>query len=274
MSERKPKPNSASRLGPGGLMTQLRAGIKVRGSGDNERGFVTSQYAVVYVVEGRGTYEDNRGTAFALYPGTFFQRFPDRPHSDVLEPPVTRCHLAVPRQVYETMRMTGLVDENVPVHDIGVDLTIVDRIGAICEDLKQRPENGLMWPLLDMQRLIVEMHGRSPTGPGRRPSPGIEEACRLLGRDFDRRLTLPAVARAVRMSYSAFRKAFLKAVGVSPGDYRIRRRIERAMELLGEERLRVGEIAGALGYGDVYAFSAQFRKVTGLAPTEFRRRYR
>jgi AraC-like DNA-binding protein len=75
------------------------------------------------------------------------------------------------------------------------------------------------------------------------------------------------------MSYSLFRKRFLERAGTSPGDYRIRRRIERAMALLTKEKLLVKEVAAQLGYPDEYAFSAQFKKVAGVSPTIFRERH-
>ena len=98
----------------------------------------------------------------------------------------------------------------------------------------------------------------------------IAQALQELNENLEHRIKLPDVARRVGMSYSAFRKQFVEHVGTSPGDYRIRRRIERAMEILTTEDLLIKEVAARLGYPDEYAFSAQFKKMTGSAPKAFR----
>jgi AraC family transcriptional regulator len=47
---------------------------------------------------------------------------------------------------------------------------------------------------------------------------------------------------------------------------------DRARQLLAQPELPVTDIALTVGYQTPSAFAASFRKVTGLTPTEFRRR--
>ena len=49
-------------------------------------------------------------------------------------------------------------------------------------------------------------------------------------------------------------------------------RISRAMEYLEEGTLPIGVIACKCGFHDIYYFSRYFKEVTGVAPTEYRRR--
>ncbi len=70
------------------------------------------------------------------------------------------------------------------------------------------------------------------------------------------------------MGYDRFRKTFREVVGLSPGEYRIRRRIQEASRLL-RSGTPVGEVAHRLGYADQFAFSKQFKSRTATAPGRY-----
>ena len=73
------------------------------------------------------------------------------------------------------------------------------------------------------------------------------------------------------LSYERIRKLFMKQIGVSPHAYRIRRRLDRACELLREGKASVSEIAERLGYADPFTFSRQFTKERGTSPSAYRK---
>ena len=68
-----------------------------------------------------------------------------------------------------------------------------------------------------------------------------------------------------------FRRLFKKAYGTSPVKYVNKMRIERAQGLILNSNLSMSEIAGIVGFGDVYYFGRIFKKTTGVSPTEYRR---
>ena len=57
-------------------------------------------------------------------------------------------------------------------------------------------------------------------------------------------------------------------------DYVKRLRMARSRQLLITSEHSVAEIAAAVGYGDPFYFSRQFREVNGQSPREFRRQAR
>lgn len=67
---------------------------------------------------------------------------------------------------------------------------------------------------------------------------------------------------------------FVKAFGVTPKQYRIRRRMAEAMEWIAGSRLSTKEIAGRLGFLQQSHFSAAFRAVHGMSPRDAIRRFR
>ncbi len=72
-------------------------------------------------------------------------------------------------------------------------------------------------------------------------------------------------------SYSHLSKLFSKLERKSLEKYFIHLRIARVKELLSYGELNVGEIASRLGYSSVHYLSAQFKKVTGMSISTYRK---
>jgi AraC-like DNA-binding protein len=67
-------------------------------------------------------------------------------------------------------------------------------------------------------------------------------------------------------------KKFKEAMHITPHEYLLERRIERARLMLSASTLSIKEIAEQLKFSDQYYFSNYFRKKTGVSPREYRRR--
>ena len=62
---------------------------------------------------------------------------------------------------------------------------------------------------------------------------------------------------------------FKKETDMTLGAYLTRCRIQKAMALLREGKLKVYEVAEACGYRDIAYFSGTFKKITGKTPSEY-----
>lgn len=76
---------------------------------------------------------------------------------------------------------------------------------------------------------------------------------------------------SVGVEYSYLSHLFSAMEGTSIEKYLINLKIERAKELLIYDELNNSEIAYQLGYSSLQHFSTQFKKATGLTPTDFRK---
>jgi AraC-like DNA-binding protein len=83
-------------------------------------------------------------------------------------------------------------------------------------------------------------------------------------------ITVHALARFVYLPSHCFSRAFKRSFGIPPHRYVIQQRIERSKTLLAGSALSIAEIGLALGFSRTGSFSAAFRKITGISPTEYR----
>lgn len=90
----------------------------------------------------------------------------------------------------------------------------------------------------------------------------------------EKKLTLADIARAGKLSRTSCENAFRRILHTSPIQYLIDRRLEKGMELLLSTPLSVTEIAYACGFCSGSYFTEQFRRRSGYAPGDFRRKHR
>lgn len=84
-------------------------------------------------------------------------------------------------------------------------------------------------------------------------------------------LTLAALAGAAGLSPYHFARQFKRATGLTPHQYVVLRRVERARELLVGTDLPIGEVAGAVGFAHQSHLARHVRRHFGVAPSGFRR---
>lgn len=79
------------------------------------------------------------------------------------------------------------------------------------------------------------------------------------------------IAREVGKDYHSLSTLFSSLENITIEHYTILQRIERAKELLKYGELTLSEISYKLGYSSVQHLSAQFKSITGMTPTAFKK---
>lgn len=87
---------------------------------------------------------------------------------------------------------------------------------------------------------------------------------------FCRKLTLGEIADHVGLTPQYLSVFYKRETGQSVVDFITTLRIDRAMELLRESQLPIGEIARSVGYDDANYFGRVFRRLTGTSPRAYR----
>lgn len=84
-------------------------------------------------------------------------------------------------------------------------------------------------------------------------------------------LSLMEIANQLDMSQYYFSHLFKQSIGVSPYQYILQQRIERAKFLLRTTALPVATIAQQVGFSTQSQLTVHFRKLTGTTPTHYRK---
>lgn len=91
--------------------------------------------------------------------------------------------------------------------------------------------------------------------------------------NFAAPLTLEEIAGEGNFSKYHFIRMFKIAYGITPHQYLISVRIEKAKQLLKSQK-SVTETCFAVGFESVSSFTGLFKKMTGAAPSAYRNKYR
>ena len=91
--------------------------------------------------------------------------------------------------------------------------------------------------------------------------------------NYDRGITVASAASYVYLSQGYFTRAFRDEFGISPMSYLMKKRIERACELLSDKQIKVAGVASMAGFSSPQRFNVAFRKQMGITPMEYRKQH-
>lgn len=98
----------------------------------------------------------------------------------------------------------------------------------------------------------------------------IQNAIGYINENLTEQLTLDDIARSAGMSRSHFSTVFRRVTGISPYEYLLLQRIERAVGLLRKTDITILEVAQSCGFRNLANFNKTFKKVTSMTPSDYR----
>lgn len=102
------------------------------------------------------------------------------------------------------------------------------------------------------------------------PSPAVRDALAFMETRLREPFRIEEVAQAVELHPTRLHERFLREVGQTPAEWRMRRRIAEAKRLLAAPAATVTEVAYELGFKSSQYFATAFKKYTGRTPREYR----
>lgn len=180
--------------------------------------------------------------------------------------------------------IAGILDETAHLPDIEVhsnwsfeDRHIETILRALYADLKDGSPAGALYGQslsVALAHYLVRRHAvkalRAPDYRTGMPAARLSRVLDFMRQNYAQENHLWELANLAGMSPHYFCDLFKKSTGISPHQYVLRCRIERAKELLRSPQFTVGEVAAATGFADQSHFSKVFRRMVGRTPVQFR----
>ncbi len=98
----------------------------------------------------------------------------------------------------------------------------------------------------------------------------VENAKKYIFENFHSPISIESIANNLFISRAYLRNIFFKYEGVSPQQFLIQTRIEKAKELLLSTTMSAAQISYAVGYNDILQFYKAFKKHVGVSAGEYR----
>lgn len=121
-----------------------------------------------------------------------------------------------------------------------------------------------------MSIIIMKMLRKTETGGESISKDWWEELVEYIDANLGESLTLSSLAKKSFYNPSYFSRIFKQRFGVSLTDYIGKRRVDMAVELLGNEDIPLDEIIRRCGFSDRSSFYHAFSKYKGRPPSDFR----
>lgn len=105
------------------------------------------------------------------------------------------------------------------------------------------------------------------------PEERIQNACRYICNYYNRPITLDDMSKIAFMSPTYFSKKFKKVTGFGFNEYLNNVRVKIAANMLIQTKYSITDIAFFCGYKDSNYFGDVFKKIMGMSPREYRKKY-
>jgi AraC family transcriptional regulator len=97
----------------------------------------------------------------------------------------------------------------------------------------------------------------------------LKQVIDYINAHLDKNLSLVELADVVQLSSYHFARSFKKSTGISPHQYHLQCRIERAKHLLSRMGISLAEIAQIVGFASQGHFNYHFKRLVGMTPREY-----
>ncbi len=151
---------------------------------------------------------------------------------------------------------------------------LLERIDKAWHDHKIRTSIAEFWLHACLEELEQQDKYTQLTGSLRKQVTYFEQLCKEIRDHPEKRYCIDELAERSGYTRRHFARLFKEFQGLSPQDFIVNSRIEKARSLLYSSSYSIGRIAELAGYHDISFFSRHFKARTGLSPTQCRRYYK
>lgn len=263
-----------------GELTVLFSG-KGRPKPELRNGPAVHEYVLLHTIfGGKGTFElggqqycCKEGDTFVIFPGMVYRYVPDQ------EEPWHYCWVAFSGEgAISHLREIGVTPERSVI--AAADCR---QLAGLFRRMRHALASGHAPGLIDLEasgllRLMLSELGLAnrafipqEENPQSEQERQLDQAIRWLFVQYPQSVSIDELAKSLGYHRTHLSRMFKQRTGLSPAQFLLRIRMEKAKTLLGQP-LSITEVAASVGYSDPLYFSRQFHKWTGDSPTDYRQK--
>jgi AraC-like DNA-binding protein len=239
-------------------------------------GRVLNEYQLIYITRGKGIFESDSCKRHEIAAGTIIILFPGERHryKPNNETGWDEYWIGIKGEIIDNLVKRNFIRPETPTLYIGFHEGIFSLFNTVIENTKQESAgyqqliSGAALHLMGSFHAIVKQNAEACE-----EKEMIVNKARLLFRaNLTNNFSPEQAARELQVGYSWFRKVFKSYTSLSPGQYYIQLKIERAREMLNNPAIPIKDVALELGFENYFYFSKLFKEKTGINPSDYRKR--
>jgi len=237
-------------------------------------GRILNGYYIVFITKGEGVLESAKtkacemkaGTCFLLFPG-IWHRYKPHPHSGWEE-----YWVGFNGKSIDELMKTGIFKPESPCIETGLNEELLQLFHHLLDIVKtgkigyRQVIPGIVLQILGLLNAVSNFQNDT----GNRNERIVSKAKFLLQESIESPVSLEDIAKELPMGYSNFRKVFKEVTGLSPNQYQLDLRLEKAKNLLTTSNLTIKEVACQTGFKSIFYFSRMFRQKNNITAKEYR----
>jgi AraC-like DNA-binding protein len=236
-------------------------------------GRILSEFQIVYISEGRGIFKSEART-WTVEPGSMMLVLPEIKHmyKPDFETGWREYWVGFNGGYFRRLLEQGILSREKVFFNTGLHDNILVIFSQIFDEIHAQRPLYQFKACTGILSLISEVlaHDR------RRDQPGYYQkianrAKYLMEKNIFGTINIAAISDQLGVSASRLNEIFKTHTGMTPYQYYIHIKINKASILLEEEDLPVQNVALQLGFDDPYYFSRLFRSKTGVVPSRWRK---
>lgn len=229
---------------------------------------IRNHYLFVLVNKGTATMYRERQINFGQY--DLLIMFPnEKIHYEALEPWSINWIGLYGESINKFTQILGVTPENPIIHiSLYNELySVMEKIYAASKDMTLSSKFTVTGLIYEFFSILVQNANLDTQKIN-----SIKTALRIIDYNYSSSISVEQIAKRLSLNTSYFSRIFTEQVGISPKQYLLNKRMDRAKELLNVTDASIFEIANSVGYEDQLYFSRIFKKHVGLSPNEYKKK--
>ena len=236
-------------------------------------GRTVKEYQLVYITQGKGRLKSAGVDDIVLGEGSVILVFPGLRHSysPDAETGWTERWVGFKGAWADNLRKSGLISPAVPVFNAGLDEKLLELFEELFEEVREQRPRYQMRSAAVIMRILSQVLGSAEKSEGEGGEDLLVRRSKfIMAEHIYGNVSMEAIGEKLGVTQIRFHEVFKAYTGMTPYQYFIQLKINKAKELLASDRYTVKEAAFRLGFEDPFYFSRLFKKKTGVAPSQWR----